>query len=265
MISKKLLAVIAAISLALSSGCIQLPKAPSDSNCQPQHDAAEGEVVRVKAPPQKIVIEQAACPPAGESAKTTTPEKKESSPESAKQPQRESSPRRPEAEAGQPEFGLGTLAALGQVASMTRTTAVTRPITSVNPGGSALGLGITWIHIPIPLPRIFCVDETPSVTVPLTEANLVAPGFGGDVHAPGGQQLSRRELSALVAQELAAQRCPAPRNDASSAPAQNDDAERRRLEKKLADAEAQIEKMSKVLQSLDDKLGPLSSPQKKPE
>jgi hypothetical protein len=137
---------------------------------------------------------------------------------------------------------------------------MTRSLGTVNPGSSALGLGIRWIHIPIPFPRIFAVEETPSVTVPLSEANLTAVGggvsglLGADGQVTGGRGISREELAALIAQELAARRAQSARQESQSRCPPEDDAERRRLEKKLSNAEAQIEKMSEVLKALDDKI-----------
>lgn len=220
-------------------------------------DCCDAGTVRIKAPPQKVVIE---CPDAAPECApelppicAPVPKKPESKPE-PKQPEREGKERRPEPEAGRGESALGTLAALGQVASLTRTTAMTSSLATVNPGTSSLGIGIQWIQIPIPFPRLFRVNETPSVTVPLSEASLQPVGFGGagvDPRLAGCRGLSREELAALVAQELAA-RGGTPRRDDRCRPA--DDAERRQLEKKLSDAEEQIERLSKLLKALDEKL-----------
>ena len=65
--------------------------------------------------------------------------------------------------------------------------------------------------------------------------------------------MTREDIAAAVARELSAQRAQAPRNEKCAQPPA-DDAERRRLEKKLSDAEAQIERLSNVLKSIDDKL-----------
>src|SRR5439155_22484248 len=100
-----------------------------------------------------------------------------------------------------------------------RTTAMTRPLGTVNPGASGLKLGIRWIHIPIPCLRIFTVEETPSVTVPLSEANLTAVGggvaglLGADATGAGRQGVYREEIAALVAQEIAARRAQSARQE----------------------------------------------------
>ncbi len=252
------------VLLACCPGCLTLFKDPT-KNCQPEAQGGDGQTIRVKAPPQKIIIEQPECAPASEAPKgqgETTPESNNGRPETSRQPQR-----RPESE-GEQEGALGTLAALGQVASLSRTSAITRSLGTVNPGASALGIGITWIHIPIPLPRLFCVDETPTVTVPLSEANLMPVGYREaygtyDARQGGRGTLSRDEIGVLVAQELAAQRQRASHQEAAPQSPTTDDAERRRLEKKLSDAEAQIDNLSKVLKSLDDKI-PAKTPSGNP-
>lgn len=263
------LASVAALVLAVSPGCMNLPKGTPASTCSPARQ--EGSTVRVKAPPQKIVIEQpedccpeeGACPEEGET-KPTPKKKEEGRPQANPRPRPQAEERRPTPEAGaaQPQAGaLGTLAALGQIASLSRTVAMTNPLGTVNPGASALGLGIRWIHIPFPLPRLFSVQETPSVTVPLSEANLTTAGYGGigtglvagNTQVAAGHGLSREEIAALIARELASRRDQANRQETARCTPAND-AERGRLEKKLAAAEAQIEKLSKVLKALDDKI-----------
>jgi hypothetical protein len=264
--SNRTLAVAGLLLPLLAAGCLSSAKhAPGWGRANA--GGCEEETVRVKAPPQKIYLEQPECRPEEaekERRPEAAPEKKEARPEAARQPERERAPRQPEAEA-QPESvagTLGTIAALGQVASLARTTALTSPIGTVTPGAAGLGFGIRWVHIPIPFLHIFSVQETPSITVPLNEANLLPAGYEtaytGMVAAPGrtacGRQLSREEIAELVAQELAAQRPLPRRKEAAAPPPSHDDAERRQLEKKLSDAEAQIERLSKVLQRLDEKL-----------
>jgi hypothetical protein len=248
---------IAGLILGACPGCITGLTGKTGGACPPPAECPDGSTIRVKAPPQKIFIEQPECAPAAEGCKAkpeAAPEKKEERPESAKQPEAEKRERRPEPEAGRQEGALGTLSSLGQVASLTRTVAMTRSLGTVNPGASALGLGIRWIHIPIPIPRLFSVEETPSITVPLSEANLTA--VGGFAGGNGGRGLTKDEIAALVAQEMAAQRAQrqeAQRQEAAP-PCPASDTEQRRMEKKLADAEAQIEKLSNILKSLDEKL-----------
>ncbi len=262
--TQRSVAVLAA-SLALCAGCLTGPKAPSaGESCPPA--TQEGPTIRVKAPPQKVVIEQPEYAPPTQPCPPGAPEKKKEDgrPESARQPERE---RRPEREAAAaPESALGTIGALGQIASLSRTVAMTRPMGTVNPGASAIGVGLRWIHIPLPFPRLFSVEETPSVTVPLSEANLVPFGAAGPQINLGGREacfggergLTREELSAVIARELAAQRAaaaaPPPRHEAAPTPPPADDADRKRLEQKLSEAEAQLEKLSKVLKSLDEKI-----------
>jgi hypothetical protein len=240
---------------ALCAGCLVAPKGLPEYGCQPFAEPQQSQTIHVKAPPQKIVIEQPDCPPAAESPKGQRETAPQPRPETSRQPQRETNPQRPQTEAEQ-ESAAGTLAALGQIASLTRTVAMTHPLGTVNPGSSALGIGITWIHIPVPFPRIFSVEETPTVTVPLSEANLVSVGYNGQVGTGqgGGRTLSRDEINRLVAQEIAAQRQRVPRQEAAPSCPPADDAERRHLEKKLSDAEAQIDNLSKILKSLDDKI-----------
>src|SRR5262249_62017520 len=181
--------------LALCQGCVITPKGTPGAGCPPPAQTGEGAAIHVKAPPQKIYIEQAECAPPGEEAgkgkPESAPEKKESRPESRGRPEserererpRETREGRPEAAVERPESALGALSALGQIASLSRTTALTSSLGTVNPGSSCLGIGIQWIRIPIPLPRLFRVDETPSVTVPLNEASLMPVGYGGAGYA----------------------------------------------------------------------------------
>jgi hypothetical protein len=265
--------------LAAAAGCQLVPLTSPQPACKAPAETAEGGTIRVKAPPQKIIIEQAQGGPAEAPWKPVcAPEagkqesgkgKPESAPERGKPesaPRRETAEQRPEAEAGG-ESVAGTLAALGQIASLSRTTAMTRPLGTVNPGSSALGIGITWVHIPIPLPRLFSVDETPSVTVPLTEANLMPYGYGTGLsdaalanalaaqqQRVSGSALTPKEIAAMVAREMAAQEATAPRRETRAAYPPPDDAERQRLEKKLSVAEAQIERLSEALKFLDKKL-----------
>lgn len=261
--SKWILVLSPAILLGLSGGCHFLPKCKQVCDAPPPPPVPaqpEGETIRVKVPPQKIVIEQQPCAPVKEVIQAPEKEqptpKKESQPEAARQPER-----RPEAEAARPESTLGTLAALGQVASFTRTTAMTSPLGTVTPGSAGLGVGLRWIHIPIPCLRIFTIQENPTITVPLNEANLVTAGFpeaypgllAGQRELAGcGRGLTRQEIAALLAEELAARRTAPPRVAAPSPPPT--DAERARLEKKLAEAEAQIQRLSETLKAIDDKL-----------
>jgi len=217
-----------------------------------------------------LASEPEQCRPPTEKPPAAPEKKEQGRPQASPRPRREAEERRPEEEAGlaQPQSALGTLASLGQVTSLTRTTAMTRPLGTVNPGASGLGLGIRWIHIPIPFLRIFTVEETPSVTVPLSEANLTAVGggvsglLGTEALGAGGRGLSREEIAALVAQELAARRAQAARQEAPARCPPEEDSERRRLEKKLSNAEAQIEKMSEVLKALDEKIPAKNSDRK---
>jgi hypothetical protein len=255
-----------AVLASACAGCqpFLTPPPPSPA-CAAQPPASAQQTIRVKAPPQKIVIEQAECAPEVEAPQgqpesaPAKPPPKEGRPESARKPQREAA-EQPEAapEAGGAAVALGALGALGQLSGFSRTTAMTRPLGTVNPGCSALGIGITWIHIPIPIPRLFSVEETPSLTVPLSEANLIPADYtgiaGGATSVAGGRGVTRQELAALLAQELAAQRAQQSRREAAAAGPPADDAERRRLEKKLSDAEEQIDRLSKALKAIDDKL-----------
>ena len=263
----------ASAALLFTVGC-HLPMSSPNPSASPTSQAQETcAAIRVKAPPQKIVIEGVECesttPPAEQKAPRTPsrPERQETAPE-----QKESRPAETEnlertqtrQQVGeQTEAGLGGLAALGQIAGFSRTMALTSPLGSVNPGSSALGLGIGWIRLPIPYLRLFSVQETPSITVPLNEANLMptgySAGYANSLIGAGGpiggiRQPSRDEIAALVARELAAQRCQPTREERASPPDGVDAATKRQLEKKLSDAEAQIEHMSRILQSLDEKL-----------
>ncbi|MBX9624528.1 MAG: hypothetical protein K2X82_12030 [Gemmataceae bacterium] len=215
-------------------------------------------VVRVKAPPQKIVVELPEnCPPGKDKEeKAEAPGKPESA---RRQPERgapESAP------AGQPESALGAIAAASQglalanqIAGFSRTSALTSSLGTVNPGSAGLGIGVRWIHIPVPFPRLFSIQETPSVTVPLSEANLMHGGMAGHglVGGAGRGGITREELAALIEQEIAVRNRAAARKE--TAPAV-DDEEKKRLEKKLAAAEAQIERLNKALDTLDEKLSP---------
>ena len=252
---RRTFASVGALVLALAPGCFTPPRRDPGPGSPPPCQGPEGPTIRVKAPPQKIVIEQPECGPP-EQPGTCRPEP---APEKKDTGRRESTPReqqesRPQAGA-RPESALGTLAALGEVASFSRTLAMTRPLGTVNPGASALGLSIQWIRIPIPFPRIFAVEETPSVTVPLSEANLQAVGYGGvNMGVAAGRGPTREEIAALVARELAARQEQASHQGAAPACPPRDDPERRDMEKKLSEAEAKIEKLTKILKSLDDKL-----------
>ena len=288
MAARRLVSLVVVVHL-FCPGCITLPRLLSGNDCAPQAQSCEGGTIRVKAPPQKIVIEQPQYTPgAGPCKPESAPEKgkpesapekgkPESAPERARPeaaPRREAPERRPEAEVGA-ESAAGTLAALGQIASLTRTTAMTAPLGTVNPGATALGIGVRWIHIPIPVPRLFSVNETPSVTVPLSEANLMPYGYGTGLseaalssllaaqQCPAGRTPTPRELAALVAQELAMQQAAPLRRETRATGPPPDNSERQQLEKKLSDAEAQIERLSQALQSLDKKLpGGRSNPDK---
>ncbi|MBA4067997.1 MAG: hypothetical protein C0501_30695 [Isosphaera sp.] len=236
-----------AIVLALAPGCHHLHKAPR----HPADPDCPDDVVRVKAPPQRIAIE---LPPGRDAPEP--PAKKESADLPPRRPTPEGMDRGAPESAGRPESVAGTLAAVGQgltlanqIAGFSRTTALTNPLGTVTPGSAGLGIGIRWIHIPIPFPRLFSVQETPSVTIPLSEANLVPQGVAQHGLVGGARGITREELAALVEQEIAA-RNRAARRDACP-PA---DDEKKRLEKKLAEAEGKIERLSKVLDALDDKL-----------
>ena len=229
----------------IGAGCHSSQKAAALPECKVP--PTQVETIKVQVPPQKIVIEQptesTTLPPV-----QITP-KPESAP--APPPRPESSTRTPRLEASGIEAEAGALGALGQVAGFSRTAALTRSLGTVNSGGFSLGLGIQWIHIPIPLPRLFSVEETPSITVPLNEANLIQAGG-----VRGGESFTREDVAAAVAQELAMARIKAKQQEAAAAAPPPNDAERKALEKKLADAEAQIEKMNSMLKSIEEKLPP---------
>jgi hypothetical protein len=261
--------VVGLMAVALAPGCHHLhkkgPRAGADRH---PAECDEEPVVRVKAPPQKIVVELPDgtrrevpdAPTRKESADLPPPVRPESAglrrppPEPADRGAPESAP------AGRPESALGAVAAVGQglalanqIAGFSRTTALTNPLGTVTPGSAGLGIGLRWIHIPIPFPRLFSVQETPSVTVPLTEANLIhAGGVQQGVVGGGRGGITREELAALVEQEVAA-RARAAKRDACPPPAAADE-EKKRLEKKLAEAEGKIERLSRALDSIDDKL-----------
>jgi hypothetical protein len=260
---------------SLSTGCMhgrkQLFPHRSGSDCNTACDD-EGQTIRVKAPPQKIVIEQPeqpVQPPPDSQEKAPAPKPEPSKPESAPaRPKRdvpESAPARDNPELG-PAAALAianqSLALAGQINSFRRTTARTNSLGTVTPGSAGLGFGLKWIHIPIPCPRIFSIEESPSITIPLSEANLVPVGAQAGVGVGARQGLTREELAAIVEQEMAAQKkCPPPNgNGSGKAPA--DDEEKKKLEKKLAETEAKLERLTKTLNALDEKLGTPPLPEK---
>src|SRR5262249_38402834 len=149
-----------ALFVSLSAGCLTFERPPRGDGCdgqppyggpgarggsgqpcwRPGGEAAsecEGPTIRVKAPPQKIVIEQPGC--LRREAEAPRGPEKEAAPDSGPAPEREKAPGRPEAArapAPRPESAAGALAALntiGQVAGLSRTTAMTSPLGTVNP------------------------------------------------------------------------------------------------------------------------------------
>ena len=275
--SHRLLGSGIALLTLLGVGCHSAPKGgrlPEYNAAQPPAQCPPGNTVRVQLPPQEITLVQ----PGGEGQTVIPPvdlgTQPKGGPESDRRPgkpesdfQRPPARPRPESDLGAEQEGalevLGAVSALGQIAGFSRTSAMTRQLGTVDPGSAGLGIGFRWIHIPFPWFRLFSVEETPSITVPLTEANLVAQGGGamlGGRAAGGG--VSREELAALVAQEVARRSANRPRPPAPPAP--EDDAERKLLEKKLAAAEEQMERMATTLKALSDKLSaePAKAPPK---
>src|SRR5438128_435659 len=92
------LALVASLALALCAGC-RTPGIPAGSNCQPAPERQEGPTIHVKAPPQRITIEDMECVPNPEPCKPppteSQPKSPESKPEAKKEAARpESAPRR---------------------------------------------------------------------------------------------------------------------------------------------------------------------------
>jgi hypothetical protein len=243
-------------------GCFHGRNSLKPEQCRSPVECVEEPTIRVKAPPQKVVVElPESCSPGTAEPKRSEP----SAPENAPKPRTDRGT--PESsQTGKPESVAGALALANtgltlanQIAGFSRTTATTNPIGSVTPGSAGLGIGIRWIHIPIPFPHLFSVQESASITIPVSEANLVHAGQFqqvGHVRGGGAGGISREELSLLVEQELAARSRTAPRKETCAA---GEDEEKKKLEKKLAVAEAQLDKMSKVLESLDNKLSSVPS------
>jgi hypothetical protein len=234
----------------------------------------------VKAPPQKIVIEQPECAAEEPGPKKEAPKAGKGETALEKKPQPEAAPearrerpapeeavvRRAEA-APQAEGALSTTL---QIASLLQANATSSPLATVNPGSGALGLGISWIHIPIPVPRLFAVKENPTITVPLDSTHLLNMGgmagglplgaaahrivSGGSEARIGGCDLTKEEIAAAVAAELRRQKS---QSQAGARDADRSASERKVLEKKLSDAEGQIERLTNVLQRLESRLEPV--------
>jgi hypothetical protein len=265
--SHRLLGTGIALLTVVGAGCHSAPKKGPLPACDTTQAPATQPPIRVQLPQTEITIVQ----PEGDACPTVVPPVQVGAPESAPKPPPkppgapESAPRRrPPPESAPEEEGaeegvlstLGAINTLGQIAGFSRTTAMTRQLGTVDPGSAGLGIGFRWIHIPFPWFRLFSVEEQPSITVPLTEANLVAQGGGVGVGAHnivrggGAGGVSREELAEIIAQEVARRnRTKSPR---PAPPA--DDAERQLLEKKLAAAEEQMERMAQALKALNDKL-----------
>lgn len=183
--------IIASIILSAGNGCACLNKLQQGGGVT----SCDQPKIHVNAPPQKIVIEKVseggcenACVPASGGRECSTAQSEGATAQAAPLPQPNAVPQGAMA-------GFNGPSAVSMGMGLPQTTAVTSPLsTAINPGGGGLGFGLGVIRIPIPVIRIFHVRENPSISVPLSQASIVAGNSaliqqGGVIPAAGMQAI----------------------------------------------------------------------------
>jgi hypothetical protein len=247
--------------LATTPGCLSIEV--KRNNCPPAAQAPSSQQeIHVKVPPQKIVIEDDDCSIVSCSEADPGNGERESGTDDKPRPKgaRESGADREAGNDSAPVRGatganasqLGISDTINTVDTMT---AMTQPLTQTSPGGAALGLGISWIKIPIPVPRLFTVHESPSIRIPLTQANImtsnpfVAPAMPVAPAPPPGQPSSNENAQLIAVLQALAQRqqAPAPAQSAASV-------QQAQLAKEVEAANARVEKMLTTVEGLRNQL-----------
>ncbi|MGL4464398.1 MAG: hypothetical protein ACRC1K_19780 [Planctomycetia bacterium] len=246
-------------------GCKTLDKFSGAADC------SADDVVKVKIPPQKIIVESEdyddaqPCPAREKSTGPGQEEYHELEVEAAPAPprrvdsRRESASRPAERRGGAEAAGgreFSPVAVGAGIAAVQQLSAVTQPLTQQNPGGTALGIGVSYLRLSIPIPRLFTVQEAPSVTIPLTAANLTVPGLdprlmaGGQTGAGQGQRLSEQDVAQVVRAAIddEMRRKRAAEEDETARAAVN--AEKAQLSKELKEANDRVLRLTAAVESI---------------
>jgi len=155
----------------------EAPARPAAKALPPQVEFKPAEEIRVKAPPAKVLVETAAAPSAvaapGAAPQMPPPAAPQFAPPSLPQYAPAAPQFAPQYAPAAPQFALPSMPQFAPqyAPAAPQTNVMASTVQSVSPPRANLALGIEWVKIPVPLPRLFAIPGQQEVR---TQAQFTA-------------------------------------------------------------------------------------------